>query len=210
MFVSRTRFYSTWYKGKVVHEAHQGIHTLQDRTETIDTILRANIEARSPVVVDVLNMSLSKIRDVLDGVSSMFSEPIYDYGKISFHRDYKRQYEPVTEQSLDNPFTADTWTKPHRVIKDAYRWEQITRDLKLTLSDKVRLLSDPRLPIIRRGRLTKKEVKERIEEQVRRLKSEDKTEREIAEELKMSQMTVHRRLVALRDSKTTILESKRA
>lgn len=186
VFVSRTRFYSLWYQGVVIHQAHQGIHT----KKSFDQMLRANIAALSPVVFELPNMSLSKVRDVLDGLSPRLSEPIYGWGNVSYHRDYKRRFEPISVRSLENPFTADIWTKPHREILDAFRWQQVTRDPNLTSLEKVKLLSEPSL-IYNRGRPTKERL---IEENVRRLKQKGLTEREIAEELGLSRSKVHRKV----------------
>jgi hypothetical protein len=138
LFISRTRFYALWFNGVMVHSAHQGIHP----TGSFEKILRTNIEARSPVIIEAPQMSLSKIRDVLDGKAKLLSEPMLSVGKISHHRDYKEKFEPITEESLSNPYAMDQWTKPQQRIEDAYRWKKVTRNEKLSPTEKVRLLSD--------------------------------------------------------------------
>jgi len=193
-FVSRTRFYGTWYQGEEVHHAHQGIHPMK-RTrfgDPYDQMLRANIAARAPVVLTMPNVRLSKARDVLDGLAPRLSDPISEYGNISYHRDYKRRFEPITVKALENPFAVDVWTKPLTKIEDAVRWEKITRDPDLTSFEKVKLLSNPNMRLYRGGRPTKEESRRRLEERIKTLKRSGLTEREIAEELKMSRTNVNR------------------
>jgi len=194
-FVSRTRFYSAWYQGEIVHAAHQGIHTMKGNH--YDQMLRSDVAALAPVIFEMPSKRLSGLRDVLDGVSPRLSEPIFEYNNISYHRDYKRRFEPINVQSLENPFLADIWTKPVRTIEEAYRWKMVTRDPNLTSLEKVRLLSDPSLRYLRRGRRTNEELKREREGSIRRLKRSGLTEREIAKELKMPKTAVHRALSGL-------------
>jgi len=105
--------------------------------------------------------------------------------------DFKRRFEPVTVQSLENPFLSDNWTKPHRFIEDAVRWSKVTRNENLTSLEKARLLSDLSLRLPGGGRPTKEESGRRREERIKTLKCSGKTEREIAKELKISKSTVH-------------------
>jgi len=91
-FVSRTRFYATWLKGEEVHHARQAIHTMKSSKtfgNPYDMMLRSDIAALAPVILQMPNMRLSKARDVLEGKAPRMSDPIYNYGNISYHRGFQ-------------------------------------------------------------------------------------------------------------------------